>query len=57
MVGLGGAGRGGGLLFLAVVAFVGYLAISALAGVARVVAGTIVVLAMVLLAVNVLGRR
>lgn len=52
-----GAGRGGGLLFLAVVAFVAYVAITAASGSARVVLGAVVVIVMGLLALNVFRRR
>jgi hypothetical protein len=52
-----GAGRGGGLLFLAVVLFVAYLAITAVAGVLRFVLGTAFLVVVALLALNVLRRR
>lgn len=53
----GGAGRGGGLLFVAVLFFVGYVTLTTLAGVVRfLLTGVIVALAIVLLA-RVLQRR
>ncbi len=53
----GGAGRGGGLLFVAVLFFVAYLALEALAGLIRfALAGVLLALALVLLA-RVLRRR
>ncbi len=53
----GGAGRSGGLLFVAVLVFVAYLAVSTLAGMIRfLLAGVVLALALVLLA-RVLRRR
>jgi uncharacterized membrane protein YjgN (DUF898 family) len=53
----GGAGRGGGLLFVAVLVFVAYLALEAIAGLIRfAVTGVLLALAVVLL-VRVLRRR
>lgn len=46
----GGAGRGGGLMFVAVLFFVAYLALEALAGLTRfALSGVLLVLAVVLL--------
>ena len=50
------AGRSGGLLFLAVMLFVAYLAITALAGAARLVVGTALLVVVILLALNVFRR-
>jgi hypothetical protein len=52
-----GAGRGGGLLFLAVGAFVAYLAVSAVDGAARIVLVVVFAVALGLLALNVVRRR
>ena len=52
-----GAGRGGGLLFLAVGLFVAYLAVTAVAGAARIVLGVARAVALGLLALNVVRRR
>jgi hypothetical protein len=52
-----GAGRGGGLLFLAVGLFVAYLAVTAVDGAARTVLAVIFVVALGLLALNVVRRR
>jgi hypothetical protein len=53
----GGAGRGGGLLFVAVLLFVAYLAFEALAGLIRfALSGVVLVLAIVLIT-RVLRRR
>ena len=52
-----GAGRGGGLLFLAVGLFVAYLAVTAVDGAARVGLGVVFAVALGLLALNVLRRR
>lgn len=52
-----GAGRGGGLLFLAVVLFVAYLAVTAVAGILKWMLGTAFVVVVVVLAANVLRRR
>jgi hypothetical protein len=51
-----GAGRGGGLLFLAVGAFVAYLAVSAVDGAARIVLVVVFAVALGLLALNVVRR-
>lgn len=53
----GGAGRGGGLLFLAVLLFVGYLALRAVAGVVRLVVIGLVVAAAITFAARVFHRR
>ncbi|CAN5893785.1 hypothetical protein BH23ACT8_BH23ACT8_04360 [soil metagenome] len=53
----GGAGRGGGLLFVAVLLFCAYLALTALAGILRVVAALLLALAAAALLANVLRRR
>ena len=52
-----GAGRGGGLLFLAVGVFVAYLAVTAVDGMARVILAVVCVVALGLLALNVVRRR
>lgn len=52
-----GAGRGGGLLFLAVLLFVAYLAFEAVAGVLRFVVTAAVLAIVVALAFRVLRRR
>ena len=52
-----GAGRSGGLLFLAVGLFVLYLVINAVAGVVKLLLAAGVVVILVLLAVNVFRRR
>ena len=52
-----GAGSSGGLLFIAVVLVVGYLAITAIAGVLRLVIGVALVLVVIGLVVRVLQRR
>lgn len=52
-----GAGRGGGLLFLAVLVFVAYLTLTALRGPARVVAAGLLLAAILALGANVLRRR
>ena len=51
-----GAGRSGGLLFLAVGLFLLYLIVTAVAGVLKFVLGAAVVVVLVALAVNVLRR-
>ena len=51
-----GAGRSGGLLFLAVGLFLLYLIITAVAGVLKFVLGVAVVVVLVALAVNVFRR-
>ena len=52
-----GAGRAGGLLFLAIGLFVAYLVISALAGLAKILLSIALVAVLAMLAVNVLRRR
>lgn len=52
-----GAGRGGGLLFLALGLFVAYLAVVAVSGVLRLVLGAALVLVLAVLALGVLRRR
>lgn len=52
-----GAGRGGGLLFLAVGVFVAYLGVTAVDGPARIVLGVVFAVVLGLLALNVLRRR
>ena len=52
-----GAGRSGGLLFLAVGLFVLYLVISAVAGVLKFILGVVLVVVLGALALNVLRRR
>ncbi|CAN5788933.1 MAG: hypothetical protein M3425_06590 [Actinomycetota bacterium] len=52
-----GAGRSGGLLFLAVGVFVAYLVVRTVAGVFKVVLLSILVVLLVLLARDVLRRR
>jgi hypothetical protein len=52
-----GAGRGGGLLFVAVLLFCAYLALIALAGIFRVVATLLLALAAAALLANVVRRR
>lgn len=52
-----GAGRGGGLLFVAVIVFVTYLAFSVLGGLLRVAATVALLAAAVVLLRNVLRRR
>ena len=52
-----GAGRSGGLLFLAVGLFVLYLVITAVAGLAKFLLSLAIVVVLVLLAVNVFRRR
>jgi hypothetical protein len=51
-----GAGRSGGLLFLAVGVFVLYLVISAVAGVLKFILGVALVVVLGALAINVLRR-
>ena len=51
-----GAGPAGGLLFIAVLLFVAYLAISAVAGILRLIIGLAFVAVVVLLAARVLRR-
>jgi hypothetical protein len=55
--GLGGAGRAGGVLFLAVILFLAYLVLTALTGLFRIVAFVGLLTAIVLLGVNVAHRR
>lgn len=52
-----GAGSSGGLLFIAVVLVVGYLAITAIAGVLRWLIGVALIVVVVALVVRVLDRR
>ena len=52
-----GAGRSGGLLFLLIALFVGYLVVSTVAGVLKLVLGAAILLVIIGLAVNVLRRR
>lgn len=52
-----GAGRGGGLLFLALGLFVAYLAVVAVSGVLRLVLGAALVVVLAVLALGVLRRR
>jgi hypothetical protein len=52
-----GAGRGGGLLFLAVGLFLAYLVITTVAGVLKFLLGAALVVVLILLAINVLRRR
>ena len=52
-----GAGTGGGLLFLVVGLVVGYLVLTALAGLVRWVLGVALVVGLVILALRVVGRR
>lgn len=51
-----GAGRGGGLVFLVVALFVAYLAVQAVVGVLRLVLGAVLLVALGVLAVNVVRR-
>ncbi len=51
------AGRSGGLLFLAVLLFVTYLVVTAVAGLARFLLGGASLIVVVVLALNVLRRR
>lgn len=52
-----GAGRSGGLLFLAVGLFVLYLVVTAVAGVVKFVITAVLLVVLALLAVNVFRRR
>ena len=52
-----GAGRSGGLLFLAVGLFVLYLVVTAVAGVLKFLLSAALVVVLVVLAVNVVRRR
>jgi uncharacterized membrane protein YhaH (DUF805 family) len=52
-----GAGRSGGWLFLLVMLFVGYLAITALAGILRLLIGAAIVVVAVVFLTNVMSRR
>lgn len=52
-----GAGRSGGLLFLAVLAFVAYLVLAALSGIMKLVATLLLLGAIVVFGANVLRRR
>lgn len=51
-----GAGRGGGLLFLAVALFVAYLAVEALSGLLRIALGAALLVVLGALALSVLRR-
>jgi hypothetical protein len=51
-----GAGRSGGLLFLALALFVGYLAIRAISGVVQLVIGAAFLVVLALFALNVARR-
>jgi hypothetical protein len=51
-----GAGRSGGLLFLALALFVGYLAIRAISGVVQLVIGGAFLVVLALFALNVARR-
>lgn len=53
----GGAGRGGGLLFAAVVAFLGYLAVTSVLGALRWVLSTALLVLVGWLVVRVVSRR
>jgi hypothetical protein len=52
-----GAGRSGGLLFRAVLAFVAYLVLAALSGIMKLVATVLLLAAIVVFGANVLRRR
>lgn len=52
-----GAGPAGGLLFLAVVLFVGYLAVRAVAGLIKLAVAALVLVAIGVFLANVLRRR
>ncbi len=52
-----GAGRAGGLLFLLVALFVGYLAVQAVAGLLRLAIGVAIVVVLAALVINVVRRR
>ncbi len=52
-----GAGRSGGLLFLAVGLFVLYLIVTAVAGIAKFLLSGALTVVLVILAINVLRRR
>ena len=52
-----GAGRGGGLAFLAVVVFLAYLMVTAVAGLLRAVLSLVLLVVIVALAVDVARRR
>jgi hypothetical protein len=51
-----GAGRGGGLLFLAVVLFVAYLALQAITGLLQIVLGAVLLVVLAAFTINVLRR-
>ncbi|MGI9016851.1 MAG: hypothetical protein ACR2HR_07080 [Euzebya sp.] len=52
-----GAGTAGGLLFLAVAVFIGYLAITTIAGVLKWLLGVAFVVIIIALAIRLLSRR
>jgi len=52
-----GAGRSGGLLFLLVALFVGYLVITTVAGIVKFIVGALIVVVLIALAANVVRRR
>jgi hypothetical protein len=52
-----GAGTAGGLLFIAVLLFVAYLAVTAVAGVLKFVIGTAFVVVIIALGLSILKRR
>ena len=52
-----GAGTAGGLLFLAVLLVLGYLLVSAVAGVLKLVIGLALVVVVIAIGVRVLARR
>ena len=52
-----GAGRGGGVLFLALAAFVAYLLVVETSGTARLILALLLVLGLAVLALSVLRRR
>ncbi len=52
-----GAGRGGGLLFLGVVAVVAYLVVTAVAGALKFLLGAVLAVLLVVFAVSVLRRH
>jgi hypothetical protein len=53
----GGAGTAGGLLFVAVILVIGYLLVSAVAGVLKFVIGAAILLVVAALVIRVLQRR
>jgi len=52
-----GAGMGGGLLFLAVVLFLGYLVITTIVGILKWIVGAVLVLAVVGMALKIADRK